>query len=80
MHFVYLIRSLSNPTQHYVGRTENLETRMEAHNLGESKHTSKFTPWKYIVTVGFEDGYKADAFEKYLKSGSGQAFVRRHFR
>jgi hypothetical protein len=29
--------------------------------------------------VGFEEEGKAHAFERYLKSGSGHAFARRHF-
>ncbi len=27
----------------------------------------------------FDDDARADAFERYLKSGSGHAFARRHF-
>jgi hypothetical protein len=29
--------------------------------------------------VQFADEQNADAFEKYLKSGSGHAFAKRHF-
>lgn len=32
-----------------------------------------------MVVVRFEDDAKADAFEKYLKHGSGHAFANRHF-
>lgn len=80
MHFVYLIQSLSNPTQYYVGMTDSLDGRLEAHNSGESTHTAKFRPWRYVVTVGFDTKPKAVAFERYLKTGSGQAFAIRHFR
>jgi predicted GIY-YIG superfamily endonuclease len=44
MHFVYLIQSLSNRTQYYTGLTDSLPQRLEAHNSGESTHTSKFRP------------------------------------
>jgi predicted GIY-YIG superfamily endonuclease len=80
MHFVYLIQSLSNRTQYYTGLTDSLPQRLEAHNSSESTHTSKFRPWKYVVTLGFDERAKAIAFERYLKSGSGQAFAKRHFR
>jgi len=31
------------------------------------------------VAVFFADARKAEAFEPYLKQGSGHAFARRHF-
>jgi hypothetical protein len=38
-----------------------------------------YGPWKLVVQIGFEDKVKAFAFEKYLKSGSGRAFAKKHF-
>jgi hypothetical protein len=32
-----------------------------------------------VVAIRFENNRKAQAFEKYLKSGSGHAFAKRHF-
>jgi len=31
------------------------------------------------INISFQDKYKAFAFEKYLKSGSGRAFLKKHF-
>jgi len=76
--YVYLLRSVPNPTQRYIGMTDNLKGRLEDHNAGKSSHTSKYKPWKIVVAVRFEDDSKALAFEKYLKSGSGHAFAKRH--
>jgi hypothetical protein len=42
-------------------------------------HTAKFRPWIVKNYFAFRDREKAYAFEKYLKSGSGRAFARRHF-
>lgn len=78
MKYVYLLRSVPNPTQRYIGMTDNLKGRLEDHNAGKSSHTSKYKPWKIVVAVRFEDDSKALAFEKYLKSGSGHAFAKRH--
>ena len=78
MKYVYLLRSVPNPTQRYIGMTDNLKGRLEDHNAGKSSHTSKYKPWKIVVAVRFEDDSKAIAFEKYLKSGSGHAFTNRH--
>ena len=46
MHYVYLIRSISNPNQTYIGLTDDLKSRLNKHNEGGSAHTSKYKPWK----------------------------------
>ena len=43
----------------------------------KSSHTTKFSPWKLITCVAFTNQAKAEVFERYLKSGSGHAFVRK---
>jgi len=79
MRTVYLIRSLSQPDQTYVGSTGDLAKRLAAHNAGRSPYTSKFAPWELVVAVQCLDPRKANAFERYLKSGSGRAFAKKHF-
>ena len=79
MKYVYLLRSLSSPENRYVGITSNFQERLEQHNAGQSPHTAKFGPWKPVVVIRFEDDEKAEHFERYLKSGSGHAFAKRHF-
>jgi putative endonuclease len=76
---VYLLRSVPNPEQHYVGLTEDLRIRLQAHNRGESSHTAKSRPWQLVTATAFEDDERAVAFERYLKSGSGRAFANKHF-
>ena len=63
----------------YVGLTSDVDKRLSAHNAGQSPHTSKHRPWKIVTYHAFVDESKAAAFEKYLKSGSGRAFVSKHF-
>ena len=75
MHYVYLIESANDLNQRYVGSTSNLNARLKAHNAGQSPHTAKFKPWKLISYHAFETKEKAEAFELYLKSGSGRAFA-----
>jgi predicted GIY-YIG superfamily endonuclease len=79
MKCVYLIRSLSDPSRRYTGVTSDLDKRLDEHNAGKSPHTSKFLPWKCVVAIWFSDPAKAEAFEEYLKHGSGHAFANRHF-
>lgn len=78
MKYVYLLQSIPHPGQHYVGLTSNLEVRLAAHNAGQSYHTAKHLPWKLVTYLGFADEEKAAAFEKYLKTGSGNAFRKKH--
>ena len=79
MYTVYVLRSLKDPDRYYVGFTTDLDVRLESHNAGESTYTAKWKPWELIVSVRLKTRSKAEAFEKYLKSGSGRAFCLRHF-
>ena len=77
LYYVYLIESLSAQGKRYVGMTTDLKRRLREHDQGKSWHTTKFSLWKLITYVAFTDRAKAEAFERYLKSGSGHAFARR---
>jgi predicted GIY-YIG superfamily endonuclease len=83
MQHVYILQSLEPPERHYVGCTDDVPKRLERHNAGrstsQSRHTDMHGPWKLVVQIGFEERSKAFAFERYLKSGSGRAFAKRHF-
>lgn len=79
MHYVYILQSIDHPKEHYVGYSDDLRSRVDAHNWGGSRHTSKFAPWRLIVYLGFSDKKSAREFEWYLKTGSGRAFLKKHF-
>ena len=78
MIYIYILESKSSD-HFYVGVTADLRDRLARHNAGEVAHTSKFAPWVMKNYFAFSDEKKAHAFEKYLKSGSGRAFAKRHF-
>ncbi|QQS69413.1 GIY-YIG nuclease family protein [Candidatus Saccharibacteria bacterium] len=78
MYYVYLLKS-QRFNETYVGITSNLRQRFTNHNAGRSKHTSKYRPWDLIVYTAFTSKNKAIAYEQYLKTGSGIAFLRRHY-
>lgn len=78
--FVYVLKSAENPPRYYTGLTSALRARLDAHNAGRCSHTAKHRPWVVDVVVEFADERRAILFEKYLKSGSGVAFARRHLR
>lgn len=80
MLYVYILRSVKHPRQTYIGATEDLNKRLSDHNEGRGAlHTNKFAPWEIVVAIRFSDHAKAWAFERYLKGGSGKAFISRHF-
>ena len=77
MRYVYMIESSAYPGQRYVGVTSDLRRRLAEHNAGKSPHTSKFVPWLLVTYVAFSGHRRAEAFERYLKSGSGHAFAKK---
>ena len=76
---VYVLRSDRDPSRHYVGLTADVRSRIAEHNAGASAHTAKYCPWRLAVSIEFETTAQAAEFERYLKSGSGRAFAKRHF-
>ena len=78
-HYVYILQSEADPARYYVGLTTDPDRRVREHNAGKSVHTNKYKPWKLSTCIGFADRAKALQFERYLKSGSGRAFAKKHF-
>ena len=75
---MYYVYSLKCKNGYYVGCTNNLASRIERHKKGHVSATANRLPIKldfYFVT---KDKYTAYNFEKYLKSGSGRAFIKKH--
>ncbi len=80
MRSVYILQSETDVSRYYTGLTSNISVRLAAHNAGRCTHTASHRPWKVIVLLNFADEERAIRFERYLKSGSGCAFAKRHFR
>ena len=76
-YYVYILQSESDTERHYIGFTDDLESRLVVHNQGKCRHTSKYLPWKIKTAVAFTDKDEALDFEKYLKTVSGRAFVKK---
>lgn len=77
--FVYVLRSDVEPERHYVGITSDVDARLDWHNGGPCGHTVAHRPWSVVVSIEFPTEADAIRFERYLKSGSGRAFAKRHF-
>ncbi|MFC1596245.1 GIY-YIG nuclease family protein, partial [Candidatus Margulisiibacteriota bacterium] len=61
----------------YTGFTEDLASRLSAHNTGQCSHTNKYKPWKIKTAITFTSRNKAIDFENYLKTASGRAFAKK---
>jgi len=77
--FVCVLRSDSDPRHHYVGITSDVTRRLVWHNAGPSGVTVAHRPWSLVVSLEFSCPATASRFERYLKTGSGRAFSKRHF-
>ena len=75
--FVYILRSESDPSRHYVGLTADVNERVCWHNHGPSGQTTMNRPWRLVVVIEFADEPTAIRFERYLKSASGRAFAKK---
>jgi len=51
----------------YIGKTTNLEKRLEEHNRGLSTHTKKYRPWHYVYIEGYANEDDAKDQERKLK-------------
>ncbi len=77
MKIVYILRSAKYPKRLYVGLTEDLENRIKEHNRNESIYSKNYAPWNLETYIVFKENNVAMSFEKYLKSGSGFAFLKK---
>ena len=76
---VYVLKSASPRAHYYIGPTHDVPARLADHNAGRCPHTARYCPWQLHVVIELPNEQRAVAFERYLKSGSGRAFAKRHF-
>jgi putative endonuclease len=76
---VYVLTNTDGDPSFYVGVTSDVDGRLAAHNAGRCPHTASCRLWRRHVVIEFPDEARAVRFERYLKSGSGRAFAKRHF-
>jgi len=75
MWFVYILKDYKKWS--YVGCTTDVYRRLDEHNSKKVKYTRDKVPLQLVTYIAFSDKYKAFEFEKYLKSGSGRAFLHK---
>ena len=73
--YVYIARCSDDFV--YVGCTKDLQRRIKDHNSGKVKSTAYRRPIKILSYLVFSEKHKAYFFERYLKTGSGRAFLNK---
>ena len=75
MHYVYVLKD--GHGKRYVGYSKNLKDRIYAHERKSAKTTKTYQEPKLVWYCAFTNKTKALNFEKYLKKGSGHAFMNK---
>jgi putative endonuclease len=78
-HYVYALRSLKDGNL-YVGLTNDLPTRVEAHNARLVPSTRNRVPLELIYWEGCLNRSDAAQREKYLKSAWGKRYLKARLR
>jgi len=75
MHYTYVLRSDADE-RFYIGATNDLRARVEAHERGRVRSTAYRRPLRlvyYEACVNADDAFRR---ERYLKSGRGGRYLR----
>ena len=75
MFYVYILESKKDGS-YYIGQTENIERRLEFHNNGLSRYTSKKMPWVLVYFEEFETRTLALKRERFLKKQRNRDFYK----
>ena len=73
---VYILQSKKDGT-FYIGFTSNIEQRLEYHNGGKSRYTSRKMPWKLVYSEIFKTRTEAVRREKFLKKQRNTNYYNR---
>ncbi len=75
MYTVYILQSVSTG-KFYIGQTQNIENRINAHTNGLSPYTKGRGPWRLVYKEVYTTRSEAMIREKFLKSGKGREFIK----
>jgi len=78
MWYVYVIKS-QNHSFFYIGSTGDLKRRLNEHNEGMSQSTKAYKPFILELYIALKTEKQARDLEKYFKTGSGKAILKKRF-
>ncbi len=76
MWYVYVLKSI-NHSYIYIGFTNDLDRRLAEHNEGLTQSTKHYAPFQLDAYVAVRTKEKAIELEKYFKTGSGKAVLKK---
>jgi putative endonuclease len=62
------IQYSQNFDTYYIGQTQDVIERLERHNKGYEQSTSRYKPWKLVLTISKSSRNEALKLEKKLKN------------
>ena len=75
MFTVYVLKSKAH-NFHYIGHTQDINTRLKTHNYGKVRSTKGYRPYDIIYTEEYTTKSEAYKREMYLKTGAGNIWLR----
>ena len=75
MFYVYILESIKD-SSFYIGQTEDLEKRLNFHNQGLSKYTSRKIPWHIVYFEEYKTRTEALKRERFLKKQRNRDFYK----
>lgn len=78
MYYTYILRNLIT-SRYYIGYSPNLKNRLTKHRTGKVLSTKSSLNYELEWYCAFKTRDQALEFEKYLKTGSGIAFMKKRF-
>jgi len=78
MYYCYILYSKAI-NQTYTGITNNIPRRLQEHKLTPTRTTTRSNDYILVWYCAFKSRILAGNFEKYLKTKSGRAFMKKRF-
>jgi putative endonuclease len=76
IYYTYIIQSQKD-LSYYIGHSSDIEKRLEYHNQGLSKYTSRKIPWKLVYIETHQTKQEANQRELFLKKQRNRSFYER---
>ena len=76
MYYVYILYN-TKTSRYYIGYSPDLRSRLQTHFSGNVKSTKSDLHYRLMWYCAFRDRNLALLMERYLKSGSGRAFMKK---
>ncbi len=78
MYYTYILKNYKT-NRYYIGYAKDLKNRIKEHQTGRVLSTKSDLHYELEWYCAFRTEKQAVTFEKYLKSGSGIAFMKKRF-